>query len=223
MKDYRIPLRKVGWILIIVGFLDVGIMIYCIINGISYSSSLNIFAVIAGIILLKGGLKTARVVSWFAAFLIATFILSLFLVPFIIPLDLLLLELKLSPASIIPLLLTTAIILAIFIWIYRNLTSEPVLVAMDNAEINYKSFWASPVRGFWCGACFVIFVFTIVHSGMNGKTATEVKQRATIQVGKGYKLHIKSISSCNGSKSVYAIVTAYNDTEIKNIVVKWSE
>ena len=43
-------------------------MIYCIVNDMSYSSSLNIFAVAAGIVLMRGGLKTAGVIRWTALF-----------------------------------------------------------------------------------------------------------------------------------------------------------
>ena len=38
-------LHRVGLALIVFGLLDIGLMIYCIFNGVSYSSSFNIFAV----------------------------------------------------------------------------------------------------------------------------------------------------------------------------------
>jgi len=69
-----------------VGLLDIGVMIYCIMNKISYSSSLNIFSLIAGILLVKGSVKTARVVSWFTSFMLvgfpAIFLIMLFIEPF---------------------------------------------------------------------------------------------------------------------------------------------
>ena len=46
-------------VLVVVGLLDIGVLIYCIANGISYSSSQNIFAVIAGLFLLRGSLVAA--------------------------------------------------------------------------------------------------------------------------------------------------------------------
>lgn len=48
MAEHLPILRRVGWALVIVGVLDVGLMIYCIISGVAYSSSLNVFAVVAG-------------------------------------------------------------------------------------------------------------------------------------------------------------------------------
>jgi hypothetical protein len=43
--------RRVGAVLIVLGLLDIGLAMYCIANEIAYSSSLNIFAVIAGVFL----------------------------------------------------------------------------------------------------------------------------------------------------------------------------
>lgn len=45
-------LVRTGKVLITVGVIDIGVMIYCIANEISYSSSFNIFAVIAGFFLM---------------------------------------------------------------------------------------------------------------------------------------------------------------------------
>ena len=45
----RTILRRVGVSLIAFGLFDIGVMVYCIINRINYSSSFNIFAVLAGI------------------------------------------------------------------------------------------------------------------------------------------------------------------------------
>lgn len=68
MEDNNNPFKKAGIVLLIIGIIDVGIMAYCIANKISYSSSFNIFAVIAGVFLIKGRVKTARAVHCFSAF-----------------------------------------------------------------------------------------------------------------------------------------------------------
>jgi len=49
---YQKILRNVGWALLWLGVVDVGVMIYCIANNIGYSSSFNIFAIIAGVFLM---------------------------------------------------------------------------------------------------------------------------------------------------------------------------
>ena len=70
MAEHLRILRRVGWALVIIGALDIGVMVYCIVNGMNYSSSLNVVAVGAGIFLLRGNLGAVRTVSWFSAFLL---------------------------------------------------------------------------------------------------------------------------------------------------------
>ncbi len=50
MEEYRAILKRVGLVLIAVGLCDIIFMIYCVSQGQSYSSSFNIFAVIAGVL-----------------------------------------------------------------------------------------------------------------------------------------------------------------------------
>lgn len=141
MADYRKILKRAGWVLVIVGLADIGYMIYCIANSRSYQSSFNIFAVVAGIFLLKGSLKAARIISMLTAFMIACFLGIMLLIPLLFPFDLLLAYLKLKPVSIgLELLIYIAIILFL-IWLYRSLTSASVRAAMDESQINYSSFW----------------------------------------------------------------------------------
>jgi len=65
--------------------MDIGIMVYCIANKTSYSSSFNIFAVIAGVYSLKANLKARRLTSQFAALLFFAFPGLLLAVPFLLP------------------------------------------------------------------------------------------------------------------------------------------
>jgi hypothetical protein len=55
--DYTAILRKTGWVLVAVGLIDIAMMIYTISLGMSYSSSLNIFAVVAGLFLIGGKIE----------------------------------------------------------------------------------------------------------------------------------------------------------------------
>ena len=52
--EARKILHHVGLALFAFGLLDIGVMIYCLANDISFSSSFNIFAVISGIYLWRG-------------------------------------------------------------------------------------------------------------------------------------------------------------------------
>jgi len=225
VKDHYAILRKVGWVFIVVGLIDFGLMIYSIVNKASYNSSFNIFAVIAGIFLLKGNLKATRLISLFIAIFIGTSIGNIVFMPFLSPIDLLLTSFRLEPINHIISFVSFLTYMAISVWGYCELTSEPVRTAMDESGVNYISFFKKPIIGFGIGGCLTLYMVILMSSIMNGATATEVKQRAAVQVGKGYKFHIDSInwSSSSSNKHVYSIVTAYNDAQIKNIVVEWSE
>ena len=52
--EARMILRRVGLALIVFGLLDIGVMVYCIANGVNYSSSFNVFAVLAGTYVRRG-------------------------------------------------------------------------------------------------------------------------------------------------------------------------
>src|SRR5262245_12056942 len=130
MNESLRVLRRVGWLLIAIGVIDIGIMIYCFINEMDYSSSLNIFAAIAGIFLVRGYLGAARIVTWFSAFMFSALLLSLLIVvPWIQPLDywMWILRTHLLSAAVY-----TAFLIAFFVvmfWIYRQLRLPAVVEA----------------------------------------------------------------------------------------------
>lgn len=93
---YRDILRRVGYVLLLVGLLDIGWMVYCIVNGISYASSFNLFAAIAGILLIRGGLKTAAFVRKAAIFCLSAVLALVVISPFLQPFGLTLTEIRLD-------------------------------------------------------------------------------------------------------------------------------
>ena len=86
--EYLSPLRRAGKVLLVVGLLDIGVMIYCIVNDVSYASSFNIFAVIAGLLLIQGSLKAASVVRWFSLFMASALVSVAVVSPALQPLGL---------------------------------------------------------------------------------------------------------------------------------------
>ena len=67
-------LRRAGVALIVIGVVDVGVMIYCIVYKLRYSSSFNIFAIVAGIFLMRGSLRAAKAISLYGSFMLAALI-----------------------------------------------------------------------------------------------------------------------------------------------------
>ncbi len=225
MNDYRQSLRVVGIVLIVVGFLDIGWMIYCIANGESYSSSFNIFAVIAGILLVRGGLRTARVVAFFSAFMLSSFIGLLLILPLIMPLDLLLTHLRVHPASFVSCSLLGVFVLVLLGWIYLRLTAPLITAAFVEKYPLKTSFRWRPRNGFFIGALLVIVMVVALGFMLHGASAQRACAEAKLKVGDGYKFCVSSLSmqSSGGHTHVAAVVTAYNQNEIKKVGVRWDE
>jgi hypothetical protein len=99
--EARRILHRVGLALFAFGLLDIAVMIYCLANAVSYSSSFNIFAVISGIYPWRGHPWYVKWVTRAAGFYAAAFCTLVLVVPFILPMDLGALELRLHPEDAI--------------------------------------------------------------------------------------------------------------------------
>jgi hypothetical protein len=190
MQDHMPILKKVGKVLIAVGLVDIGVMIYCIANDISYSSSLNIFTVIAGIFLMRGSLRAVAIVTWFGTFLLAGFICVAMLWPFLQTIDLTLLQLKLNPASFLIFLAIGILLLGLLYWVVRELRREPVLDARMQAGAKISSLRIPAVAGI----VLVIGLLITIKFSLNGDTAQRVKQMAAKELGPGYKYNVNSMN-----------------------------
>lgn len=222
MEDYRPVLRKVGTVLVVVGLLDIAWMVYCLTRWWSYSSSFNVFAVIAGILLIRGSLPTARVVALFSAFFFTGFagVALIFPIAARLPLELAWLSLRLHPLPVIGFLLFLFTLLALLWWTYRMLTKPAVLAAMDQQQINYRHWRYRPSSGFIAGALLaVVLGSTAIFSG---GVRHQVEEEARRKVGEGYRLWVSSMSvssTAGGPTVVQAEVVAYDDHEIRTVPV----
>jgi hypothetical protein len=225
MDDYRSSLRVVGITLILIGVLDIGWMIWCIAHQQSYSSSFNIFAVIAGILLVRGGLRTANVVAYFSAFMLSGFIGALLVFPLLMPLDLMLTYLRIYPASFSISLLVATSVLVLLGWIYRRLTAPHVMVAIAERYPRCTSFWRRPRTGFYVGIALVVILVVSLGFMLHGATTERAIAEAKQKVGEGYKFHVSSwnMHSSGGHSHYGAVVTAYRQNEIRQIPIEWDE
>lgn len=226
MKEYKSILKKVGIALIIVGIFDILVMIYCIVNQLNYSSSLNIFAVIAGFFLYRGGLKTAKVVIFFSSFFVTGIIGIPFILPLLTPTDLILTQIKLNPINSICYFAIWLVFLFFLIWILKSLTSPAVYNAIYKKGKKTKLFFTSQRLGIFLGIVLLATLGTTLPSLLKGENAKMAIAEAQKKIGNGYKFSISSInisSNYGGKTNVYAVVTAYNDTEIKNIEVQFEK
>jgi hypothetical protein len=214
-------LRRAGFVLVAVGLVDIAWMIYCIVNGISYSSSLNIFAVVAGILLIRGGLKTAGSVRWLVLFFVSAFVSVAVLFPIFQPIGLTVAEIRFNTVGVVTSIFFAVVIIAALYWVARELGREPILVAREGAGLKRGSARVPILCGM--GAVVAGFVALLVFLG--GESADRAKREAAEQVGPGFALHVTSlmINESGRHKSVSAIVAAWNDKEVRDIPVHWEE
>ena len=213
--SYRAILQRVGYLLIAVGVIDIVYMIYCIRNHIDYSSSLNIFAVIAGIFLVRGNLKVTRWVTWFAAFYIAACLGLLLLWPVLFPADLLLMEFRAAPLPMAIAVVVALIFIAILIWTYTQLRSRAVVAA----RIAAGDSGSPPRHAFILGAGLVVTLIAVLHFALHSGVAAKAVELAQAQVGPGYKFHVESFDWTK--EHAKATVKAYNENEIRSVHVEW--
>jgi hypothetical protein len=216
MEDYRRTLKKAGKILIAIGAIDVAVMIACFLAGHAYSSSLNVFAIAAGIFLFRGRLNTALWVTRFGAFLLTGWILILFLVfPSVEPLSLWIIEWRLQPVTTFLTLAVPAVLLPVLVWVYRLLRQPEVLAALEHDGMTAKP----PRLWIGMGAALALFMAVMLHVMFNGEGAKKAIELARAQNGTQYEYTIRQIAT--GADKGSAVVTAFKDDEIKDVSVKW--
>ncbi len=214
-------LKRTGTVLVAVGLLDIAVMIYCIANRISYSSSFNIFAVIAGIFLLRGSLRAASIVRWFAAFMIAAFVGLLLAWPLMQPIDLTLTQVRLSPLSTLTSLGLLVLIFALLSWLVRELGRTSILEARAAEGRKSRDMRIPVVLGVGLIAMLVVFLNLL----LGGDSASKAKALAEQDLGSSYRYHVSSMNIAKTSQGTFisGVVTAWNEREIHNIPVKWEE
>lgn len=215
MEEVNNPFRKAGVVLLVIGIIDICAMIYCIANNISYSSSFNIFAVIAGVLLMKGSVKTARVVRWFSAFFVTAFVCMAVLFPATMPTQLLATQVELNPVGMIGLYAFLFIFTGVLAWVYKQLSSASALATLDEAGYNT----GKPKSALRAALIILIFIGTVIAFMFNSESAETAKTLAKEQYGENYKYHLTSLKMSGNHGS--AVVIAYNSEEIKRVKVKW--
>jgi hypothetical protein len=209
------PFRKAGITLLIVGIIDISIMIFCVIKQMDYSSSFNIFAVVAGLFLIRGGVKTARAVRWFSAFYASAFIVILLGFPAMTPPDLLAIQFREHAVFWIISLLVAIALMAVLIWIHRELSTPAALARLSAA--GYPT--GKPKSAYSAGIALPVLILLASTWLNNSESALRAKALAQEQLGQRYKYHVTrmNISGQGGS----ATVTAYDANETREVTVNW--
>lgn len=218
---YRPILQRTGMVLLVVGVIDIGVMFYCIANDIGYASSLNVFAAVAGIFMMRGSLRTASNVHGFAAMLLMALMASLLALPFFQPLDLTMTYVRLNPFTALTAVLFALAFAGLAGWVTRELGRPVVQEAIAAAGVKQRRIGYNALIGLVIVVLGVVFV-TAMHTG---ESATRARDMAQKQLGPGYHYHVTSLSMTgDGSRTnVSAQVTAWKHDEIRTVPVSWSD
>jgi hypothetical protein len=220
--DSHLPLlKRAGTVLLVVGIVDIGVMIYCIASGTSYSSSFNIFAVVAGVLLLRGSLKTAAVVRWFSLFMLSAFVSTALVFPAVQPLGLTYTELKLAPVAFAVGLLLFGAVLALLVWLQRQLGSPPVRTALVASGAKLRSPWVPVAIGIGLALVLAAVSTWIQRTDSAARAVLEAKAK----LGPSYQFHVSSLNyeSTSAGVSVSGVVTAWNELEVKDVPFSWHD
>jgi hypothetical protein len=211
--DYRSVLKRVGTVLIVLGGVDIVFMLYCIVNGLSYSSSLNVFALVAGILLYRGGLGVARLAAHAAALLLGGLLVGVLALPLLVPPRLVTLGFRTAST---PTLLGWAVSLAglaVVVWVYRQLTSDMVRQAMDRPLATRWSLAA--------GALIVLALVLTVFRSLGGEAHDRVVARAREELGPAYEYFVARMTTTTtrDGESLSAVVLAYDSAHVEPVLV----
>ncbi len=218
MSDYRAVLKRVGLVLLAIGVLDIAYMIYCVSRGQSYSSSFNIFSVVAGIFLMRGGLKTTRLATWFSAFMLTVLAGAvLLLFPLQKPLALWATEIRLNPVGTFGSILFTIAAAALLEWVYMQLRNPVVVAARAGAGQKTEA----PKLAFALGAILVVALAITLPLMLGGEAGAKAAEIAKTKYGAGYQYQVTGLRWAG--EHVYANLTAYNEHEIKLVQVEWQQ
>ena len=214
-------LRHAGGVLLVAGLLDLAALTYSFVQGQAYVSGLNLFGVVAGVFLLRGSLQAALVVRWLAVWLLAALLATVFVFPFLQPFSLTFAQLRLGrgpePVSVA----LAVLAMALLGWLVWQLGREPVRAARAARSLRPWSM-ATPAL---VGVALVVSLGVLVVVLRSGEAAANPRMLAAQRVTSDYKFHVRSISKNHGDNGtlITANVTAWTDSDIKNLPVQWQE
>lgn len=209
------PLKQSGIILLAIGLLDIGVMAYCMVAQINYASIFNVFAVAAGVLLIRGSAKTARIIRWLSIFMAVAIVGILIVAPAFVPPGLLFVSVKLNPAAWIGYYLLGLTLAVLLIWIYLELSTQKALGLQKEAGCRTNR----PHSAFVAGGAITALVIGILLTLRHSEAARIAQDLAREQLGSHYQYYVISLTATDETN--IANVAAYTPDKIRNVEVEW--
>jgi len=213
--EARRILDRVGLALILFGLLDIGVMIYCIVHSVNYSSSFNLFAVLAGVYVRRGHPWWVKWTTRAAGFYAAAFCTMVPMFAVLLPMDFVAIELRLHPVGVIAGTTASIAVIALLVWVYRELRQAPVLTIFTAQGYSPRPSWVAPV----CGAALALGVGVLFFFLMHGNAEQRAITLATAKTGPGYHYLVTRLSYAGDRGR--AEVLAYDDRAVRSVEVEW--
>jgi hypothetical protein len=211
--------RRVGVVLLVVGLIDLAITLVRLGSAGPWPAILDGTAIAAGTWLLLDGARAALWVRSLAVFLLAGGVMLIIAVPVLQPLDLTVTEVRLDPIGCLAKAGPFAFALCLLLWVARELGRQLVRDAIISAAIRRWDM-RLPAQA---GGGVVLLGCLMLFLALHGQSADLATSLAVQQLGPFYHYHLSWISSSSNGHgtSVNGVVTAWNDKEIRQVLLHW--
>lgn len=213
-------LHRAGVVLLVVGAVDIAYLIWCLSTGASYSYSMTIPAVIAGILLMRGSLKAASALIWIAAILLPMAIAS-GAMSLMQPLDLTLTELRLAPATHFGAALPLVLFCGLLYWLLQQLGRQPVQAAIQSTGRKKPAVNVALT----IGVALAMLALTGKQLGQDGDLSRKAERLAQEKHGAQFRYHAISLTPRDDMEGTFveAKVRAWNADRVDTVDVFWKE
>ncbi|MGD0432235.1 MAG: hypothetical protein ABSA58_14195 [Acetobacteraceae bacterium] len=214
------PMR-VGAMLVVIGVLGAALTASHATSWWLFTYGLDALALLAGALLLRGNLATARLVRAVMALGLGAMGVALIGLAVVRPVNLTLTEIRLDPTSFLWPAIVVAVSVCALAWIVWELGREPVQTAIYNAGLRRWDS-ATPAKA---GAAVMFVLVALAWAMLHGNSASVAVSLAQQQLGFGYRYALTWISSASlgGRKAIDGVVTAWNDHEVKKVLLHWEQ
>lgn len=217
LEAHQNLLHRAGLVLLSWAALDIAYNVYSLLTSRSFKLGSAVLLIIAGALLMRGGLRWVRWIAWVVALMLAWSVGSLLLVlPFSRPADLWLAQLRFDAGPTVMMVFMQLATAAVLFWLHRQLQHADVIAARRAAGQAAKL----PASAFILGVLLAVLTMAGLLAVQYGETGKQALGLAQQQHGALYRYHVGAIR-WSGSGAT-ADVTAYNDHEIKNVQVAWA-
>jgi hypothetical protein len=212
---------RVGLLLVVAGALGVAFTASQASGWWLFTYGADILALLAGALLLLGNVRAMRLVCAVMAFGVGVTIVGLIGLTIVRPLDLTLTEVRLDPSSFVWPAVAVIASLCVQLWIVWELGRERVRAAITGAGLRP---WdpATPAK---LGAGVMFVAAVLLWAALHGNSATVAVSQAEQQLGPDYRYALTWISPARrgGRGSVDGVVTAWNQHEVKTVLLHWEQ